>query len=1107
MQKLIIGRAKTGKTTQLMECVRSCPAYGMSERIVIVPEQLSHQTERILSQVCDDSISYTAEVLSFTRLQNRVSSIYGGNARKTLDEAGRLLTARLAVTTIRSRLKVFAPASSKTEFLTGILSMIDEFKSYDVTPQMLQAAANRESGTFSQKLLELSEILGAYDAVMAQGTLDPRDRLNLLYDQICDTQYAEDRWFFIDGFIDFSGQELRVIDALMHRCKSMVVTLPSDGERFENNVFSSARGTMSRLITMAKACGRKVQIIETTYQRTLPPALTFLERNLFQFGTEKYEDFTDAIHIFSAEDRIEECIRCASELKQLAISGIRWRDMAVACGNPECYAGILEAVFQENGIPVYTGVKKLFTSHPAVAFVLNALEAATEGMERESVIACFRTHYCDLTPDECDLLDNYTYTWSVSGSKWGNEWSEHPEGYDGWFTDQTKEELAFLNELRERACGPLIRLSSGIRTAANVHSQINALYMFIDEIGLLEKIKRQVALETESGDMETAQETAQVWNTMLECLQQIVSVLGPVSVNGSEFLKILRTALSKYEIGTIPAVLDSVSFGSMDSLRGAEPKVLYVLGVNEGVIPTEISRSSLLTEQERSALKEHMQISLAPAGDDLMERQLLQIYSTFSSPCKKLYLSFSQSQSGDSLKQSYLIERILRLFPKLRIETKQSILPAAITEQQLTQIYLSAEEQDDHILQSLIEQAALSVPSLSYSIIRAKNASAPRDLLVPKQLAERMFGKEAALTASRLDQIAKCPLSFFLNYGLKAKSVKEAAFDATEYGTFVHYILEKTVADIVAADSEKRMDESKCKALVLNYMDSYIQQRLHSADSLSARERYLYLRNADEAGRILSEITDELSVSDFTPCAFELEFGKGTEMGDLTVHTSLGAGRLDGTVDRVDLWKSSKGDYFRIIDYKSGTKKFDYTDLWNGVGLQLFLYLFAIRRSGIPKQSEKPVPAGALYLPTRRTVQTVEAGLSDEESEKRMSEKDPKRSGLVLSDPAVLAAMERDGTRYLPVKKTDKPGDYAITEAQMDVLENYIEKQMMRAVDRIYSGQFQPEPYYRSVEDNVCNYCDYSDVCQKDPDFRKRFYAPKISAQDFWDKIGGDEDA
>ena len=1031
--KLILGRAKTGKTTRMMQMVSQCPAEGMSTRIVIVPEQLSHQTERVLSGICGDSISFTAEVLSFTRLQNRVGSIYGGNARNVLDQAGRLLTARLALNSISSRMKVFASASVKTEFLSGILSMIDEFKSYDVTPEMLGCAARESEGFFSQKLQELSEILGAYNAVTARSAYDPRDKLTLLCRQLKETDYADGRWFFVDGFIDFSAQEMQVLEALLRRCESMVITLPWDEDPADKALFAPAEETLARLISLAGSAGQKVEVIHTDYHREIPPELIRLERDLFRFRSEPFPAPADAIRIVSAEDRLEEIRHCASELRRLAMDGIPWRRMYVAAGDPDYYGPVLEAVFREYGIPVYTGIKKPITGHRAAAFLLSGLEAAVEGLDTETVISYIRSGYCGIARDECDLLENYAFTWSVSGSRWNTEWTEHPDGYDGKFTDSTREELSLLNRLRRAAVGPLLRLSAGIKSAGNVRGQVQAIYQFLEDTDLHSKMTDQLREETDGGNLEAAQETAQIWNTMIECLQQIVSVLGGTAVRSDELLKIFRTTLSQYELGTIPAVLEAVSFGGIDSVRGIEPDVLYVLGANEGLIPEQKAGNSLLTEQERRILRDQMEIRLAPDSEGAMERQMLQIYSAFSSPRKKLFVSYSVSNGGESQQPSFLVGGLKRMFPGTESIASSDRITDAGTVSGLTQLYLLAEEQGQASLQDLIR-------------------------------------------------------------------------DAAEYGTFLHYILEHTVADVVESGSELPLTEEQSRSMIRAYMEPYLQDRIQEESILSEREKYLYLRNVDEAGRILSEITEELSVSDFKPCGYELTFGSGGQMGQVTVHSTLGAGHLDGTVDRVDLWKSPEGDYFRIVDYKSGTKVFDYTDLSRGVGMQLFLYLFALRRSGIPDQSDHPIPAGALYLPTKRIIRTVEAGLDDVEAEKAKSGKDPKRSGLVLGAPDVLQAMDHDlAGRYLPVKKLDNPGEYAITESQMDLLETFISRQMERAVENVFSGRFIPEPYYRKDTENACLYCEYGDVCQKDPDFRRSFYTPKISAKEFWSGIGGED--
>lgn len=233
-----------------------------------------------------------------------------------------------------------------------------------------------------------------------------------------------------------------------------------------------------------------------------------------------------------------------------------------------------------------------------------------------------------------------------------------------------------------------------------------------------------------------------------------------------------------------------------------------------------------------------------------------------------------------------------------------------------------------------------------------------------------MFGAPVKLTASRLDELGNCPLSFFLQYGLKARERKQAEFDAREFGTFLHYILEKTVGELTAEDSVRPLSQNESETMVERYMGPYLSDRMQDQENLSARQRYLYGRNRQEASQLLVELAQEFSQSEFRPCAFELQFGEGKSQGPLRVSGKLGEGRLDGTVDRADLWKGPQGDFLRIVDYKSGTKSFDYTDLAGGVGMQLLLYLFALEQSGISQQTEHPIPAGAcIFRPNGKSNQ------------------------------------------------------------------------------------------------------------------------------------------
>lgn len=1108
MLTLILGRGKSGKTTELLRAVKDCTAVGMARRILIVPEQLSHQTERRLSAMCGDEISYVSEVLSFTRLASRVFSLYGGGARQSLDQGGRILTARLALDSIRSQLKVFASAAGKAEFLSSVVSILDEFKTYAVTARQLMEASGQTEGLFAEKLRELSLILGAYEAAVAQGTCDPRDKLWLLRRKLAEYDYAVGRHFFVDGFTDFSQQEQNILEVLLRKSEHVTVTLPCDGLENDSSLFAPGRETALRLLRMAKSMGQSAEVRRTDYQRELPPELTYLEKTIFTYEAPAFNGNCKGITLVSAADRLEECRHCAAVLRRGAMEGLRWRDMAVAAGNTSVYGAMMEAVCREYGIPLYTGIKRPVAAHPAAAFLLCALEAAAEGMETETVMAYLRTGYSGVSRDDCDALENYAYVWTVRGSKWQKEWTEHPDGYDGRFTEDTAAQLARLNRIRQQAVGPLLRLSARLRAAGNTRGQMEAVYGFLEETKLSDQVAEALEALTAAGEQESAQESAQVFNTLMECLQQTVSVLGKTSQSSGELLRVLRLALGQYELGTIPATLDSVSFGAVDAVRGIEPKLLYVLGTNEGMIPGTVGSGSLLTEQERNLLLNELHIALAPDSEGALQREILQIYGAFSAPRERLYVSYAETDEGEQLQPSFLVERLQAIYPQMGRESVPQYEMDAMTTESITELYLTMEQEDSAPLQESIRRAAQQTPELEQRIIDARAAALPRQTQVSAALTARLFGSPVALTASRLDELGNCPLRFFLNYGLKARARKEASFDAAEFGTFLHYILEQTVGNLTRTAHTLPLSPGESAALVSIHMEPYLESRLRDAGELPARQRYLYDRGQEEASALLTEISQEFSQSAFRPCAFELQFGVGKDLQPLLVEGKLGKGHLDGMVDRVDLWQGPAGDYLRIVDYKSGTKKFDYTDLTGGVGMQMLLYLFALETSGIAGITEHPTPAGALYFPAKRGILNVDEPVEGDALERLRKREHAKRTGLVLADEAVLEAMEPgvEG-RYIPVqKKKSGLGDYAVTPEQMKLLKDYVTKRMGQAVDRILEGEFAPEPFYRGPSHDPCAWCDYGDVCQKDEKFRREHYVPPVKAADFWKLIGGGED-
>ena len=376
---------------------------------------------------------------------------------------------------------------------------------------------------------------------------------------------------------------------------------------------------------------------------------------------------------------------------------------------------------------------------------------------------------------------------------------------------------------------------------------------------------------------------------------------------------------------------------------------------------------------------------------------------------------------------------------------------------------------------------------------------------VDRSRIEKLYGKRLQLSASQIDRQAECRLSYFLKYGLRAKERKEATVDPAEFGTYVHAVLEKTAKRVLELGGFPQVTLEQTQEIAKHYSDEYAAE--HFSQLESERLSYLFRRNGQELSFVVQELWEELQKSGFQPAGFEINFGGFEGLPAIDIHGDTMNAILRGFVDRVDTWKQHGNSYYRVVDYKTGKKDFDYCDVFNGVGLQLLLYLFALQECGSRVVGEKPIPAGVQYFPARVPYVTTDGRLSQEELEK-LRAKELKRKGLLLHDAEVLQAMEPgehpSRMDYTVKKDGTLAGDLADRE-QLKLLRAYLQRLLGKLVDDIASGNVQPNPYTRGTSHSACTYCPYGAVCHESEVEGRRNYKT-MSAQRFWEEIGKEMD-
>ena len=351
-----------------------------------------------------------------------------------------------------------------------------------------------------------------------------------------------------------------------------------------------------------------------------------------------------------------------------------------------------------------------------------------------------------------------------------------------------------------------------------------------------------------------------------------------------------------------------------------------------------------------------------------------------------------------------------------------------------------------------------------------------------------------------MDKLADCRLAYYLQYGLKLKERKQATIDPTEFGTYVHAVLEQTGREVMSLGGFRQISLEKTLEIANKYSYAYVQDRFQQIDS--QRVTYLFRRNAHELEMVVAELWDELRQSMFEPAEFELAFGMGGAMDAIGIDGKTISARLRGFVDRVDIWRNNEQVYYRVVDYKTGKKDFDYCDVYNGLGLQMLLYLFALEDNAEYLLGDTPVGAGVQYFPARAPVVAAEGRLSDDEAN-QAREKTWKREGLLLSDEDVLQAMEpAEKPKRLPysVKKDGSISGDLADRQQMCLLKSYIFVLLTKMVDDIASGSVEPNPYTRGSRHNACAFCPYGAICHEATVADRRDYAA-MSPEEFWERV------
>ncbi|MCL1863754.1 MAG: PD-(D/E)XK nuclease family protein [Defluviitaleaceae bacterium] len=934
--RFILGEPGTGKTTLCLKEIHQKIGAGLP-LYYLVPEQFSLQSEHLLLSGTDSRAATTVQVLSFNRLAFRLFSVLGSPSGKHADDLGKQMLLRKVLFEVADDLEFFKSAVDKFGFVSELMSAITEMNHYRISTEELVARASNSPLVLAAKLRDTALILKKYREAVAGRYLLTDEMPELLCQKLEAVAYEplpllDGAYFWVDGFSGFTPQERQVLLHICKRAAQVSVTLSADEK--QKKLYRAPLETMEKLQRLTPEPHEKI-ILNKIYRHA------------------------KKIQVNAAQDKYAAVYATASHVLTLRKKGLRFRDMAILCGDRDQYEKILQTVFDRHKIPLFVDTEIDILSHPLTELVRAALDIPIKNYSYESVFRFLKTQLTQIPQADIDVLENYVLANGIHSYKWRYEFCGEVQN----------SQLRFLNALD---AFKKVRATS----VATIKTHARRVFDMLYSLDVPQTLQELFDKHMREGDPATARLHAQIWPKLCEVFDKLVEILGDEAVTHKAFAATLDAGLCQVSLGRIPPTSDQVVLGDITRSRYPQIRVMIVLGANEGALPPIPIRSGLLTEYERKILK-NSALELAPQNHHRVNEQHYNLHCAVSQPSEELiYIVTQTGTNGKSLRPAQIIKN-----------TNVTPAPAPIQE------YMVSGE----------------------SVFFA-----------PVLLAQKPIGDTLYTSASRLENFARCPFAYYMNYILGAKPRKLYEVLPSDLGGIFHDI----IADFTRANDFGMSRAEIAEAVVV------LGKGLKLEDSIfhsTARYKHILNKVQNVATASCWALCEHIRRGEYRPTLIEQE---------ITAKITLDDGKslsLSGRADRIDVLQTTDTELIRIIDYKSGSTKFSKEDALKGVQLQLILYMDAILKS-----RKNTAPGGVFFFPVD----------------------DP-----IINTDEILDEKVREENIFKAFKMSGVEADNDFGRFSQDV-----NTKVKELGTRLLCGDISAMPYTKGQK-NPCKYCNFSSIC------------------------------
>ena len=1110
--RFIYGRSGTGKTSFCFKEIASI-LYNNNKIYIITPEQFSFTAEQNLMNAVNSKAVINAEVLTFERMAYRVLNEVGGTLKTNLSECGKAMLLYNILDEYKKDLKILGKTEKNLDVISRIIT---ELKKHNITSDILSSTKEKlEDKILKYKLDDISLLLNSFENSINTNFIDENDLLTILYENIDKVDIFNNTIIYIDEFAGFTKQEYLIIEKLLKIAKKINISICVDNLNPNTNpdidVFYSNKNACNKIIDLAKDKGIHIEepVILNKNYRFRTNELIEVEKHLSGYKKGKYDNEVENIKLFLANNSYAEIEHVANIIINLVRNNnYKYREISVITKDTSKYSGLIKAIFGKHEIPVFIDEKQDLSQNILVKYITAFLDIFSKNWSTDSLFNYIKSGFLELDLEDIFILENYCKNLGIKGlKKYTEEWKIQIGNYD----------LVKLNELRVKIVEPLLNFRKSLSNTKTVYDISKSLYTFLIENEIDKKINEKALKLQQIGEIDLANIYSGSWNILIDILDEIVLVLGDKKVSFEKYSEILRIGLNNSSLGKIPATLDEVTVGDVDRSRSSKKKVVFIIGLNDGVFPSNNKNEGFIDDGERNNLKQYG-IELAKTLTEQIYDENFNIYKAFTTAEEKLYLSYSASDSdGKGLRKSILINKIRKIFKNLTEESEISEKQESIATKNTTFDIMLTNlrrffdgEEIDYIwfeLYNIYSKDLLYKDKLKEAINGFYYSNIPENL--NKENLDKLYGDTLKTSISKLETYRKCAFSYYIKYGLKLSDKTEFKMESLDTGTFMHEVIDeffKTLNEY-SLNIRKIEDEEIEKIL-----DNIINEKLKLSKNyiFNSTAKYIVLTNRLKKviKKSIKYIIETIRFSDFSIYGNEIEFGDGKEYPPIEINLDNNQkAEIIGKIDRVDIAENEDGKYIRIIDYKSSIKSIDLNEMMAGIQIQLLTYLDAMT------EKQNANPAGILYFNLIEPIIKAKGrNITDEELEKEIRN-NFRMNGLILGDVKVVQMMDKNlisGKSNIIPAYIDKSGDISkaksssVDSVEFKILQKQINKILKQISKEILTGRIEPNPVYISKKKtSPCLYCNYKSICGFNPEFKGNNYkyVPNLSKSEILSRL------